>query len=73
VATFSQEFVYWVWRFAPARSWHPLRLLLRGLIFAVQRAAFWLNRFDASEQFSAEYLAVVRRPGDGAARSARTA
>jgi SAM-dependent methyltransferase len=62
VATFSQELVYWVWRFAPGNRLHPLRWLLLGFVFAIQRTAFWLNRFDTSEKFTAEYLAVVRKP-----------
>lgn len=70
VATFGQELSYWVWRYAPAARWHPLRWLLRGLVSAVQHAAFWLNRFDASTEFTAEYLAVVRNPEHATLRTA---
>lgn len=63
IATFTQEAMYYVWRFAPSSRWHPLRWLLHGFVFVAQRLAWWLNRFDRSEEFTAEYLVVVRKPG----------
>ena len=56
--TFGQELVYYL---------NPLRrgltkYLAAGMQWIIQMLAYFLNRWDRSYQFTAGYLAVIRRP-----------
>lgn len=73
LATFAQELCYWVWRRAPKRAWHPGYWLARVLVAVAQHAAYRLDRFDRSPEFTAEYLVVARTAEEIQAWSRRAA
>lgn len=60
--TFLQEFVYYLCKFRRGGPLNPLWWLIPPLITLLQIAALILNRFDGAEEFTMEYLAVVRKP-----------
>lgn len=61
-ATYGQALAYFLAGRRSGIRIPPLRWVLSGLIHLVQALALLLNRFDASERFTAEYLAVARKP-----------
>ena len=61
-ATFAQELAYFAWSFAPRSTANPLRWIIHGFVWIVQRLGLALDGLDRSEKFPAEYLAVVRKP-----------
>jgi SAM-dependent methyltransferase len=61
VATFAQALVYWLHEHRGSRR-NPLHWLVPPLAHAIQALALLAHRLDRSEKFTAEYLAVVRKP-----------
>lgn len=62
LAMLAQESVYFLWRFRHEGGVNPLRWLIPPLGMVIQRAAYLLNKIDKSEDFTMEYIAVVRKP-----------
>lgn len=67
--TFGQALAYWLAGLTRTPWYNPLRWLAWPAIPLVQAGAWLLGRLERGEAFTAEYLAVVRRPagpaGDG--------
>ncbi len=64
--TFGQALAYWLAGLTRTPWYNPLRWLAWPAIPVVQAGAWLLGRLERGEAFTAEYLAVVRRPaGDG--------
>jgi SAM-dependent methyltransferase len=61
--TFGQEMAYYLQRFRGRRWIHPTYWFAMLMIPLVQCVAFVFDKFDTSEGFTAEYMAVVRKPG----------
>ncbi len=62
VVTFSQELVYYLYQFRRGGAINPLWWIVPVLGTAIQATALVANKFDRSQMFTAEYLAVVQRP-----------
>lgn len=61
-ATFAQELVYFLEQFRIGGPINPLWWLIPPLGIIIQGLAYLLNKFDKSESFTAEYIAVARKP-----------
>ena len=61
VVTFSQELVYFLYRFRRRRSLNPLRWFIRPLCAIIQMKAYLLSRIDRSKEFTWMYLVVARK------------
>jgi ubiquinone/menaquinone biosynthesis C-methylase UbiE len=69
IATFSQELVYYLYRFRI--HWiNPLWWIIPVVGAVVQALAFLLNKIDRSYAYTIEYLIVARKPVDTSANRA---
>lgn len=59
--TFGQEFAYFLNQFRGKQRVNPLYWLLPPLIVLVQAIAYILGRFEKQEDFTIEYIIVVRK------------
>ena len=64
IATFSQELVYYLYRFRI--HWiNPLWWIIPIAGTGIQALAYLLNKVDKSYAYTIEYLIVARKPADG--------
>jgi SAM-dependent methyltransferase len=63
----GQELVYFLYQLRNRRALRPLRWAVPPVAHVIQASALLANRFERTEAFTADYLAVVRKPrqGDG--------
>jgi ubiquinone/menaquinone biosynthesis C-methylase UbiE len=61
VVTFSQELVYFLYKFR-LRRWNPLWWLIPPVATVIQAIAYVLNKIDPTTDFTAEYIAVAIKP-----------
>uniref|UniRef100_A0A7C3VT81 Class I SAM-dependent methyltransferase n=1 Tax=Planktothricoides sp. SpSt-374 TaxID=2282167 RepID=A0A7C3VT81_9CYAN len=59
--TFAQEFVYFLYRFRKGGIINPLWWVIPILGMIIQSVAYILNKIDSSEDFTIEYIAVVKK------------
>ena len=62
VAAYGQARAAYLFGLRGRTGVRPVRWVLSGLVQLVQAVALLLHRFDDSERFNAEYVAVVRKP-----------
>lgn len=65
-ATYAQALAYYLFGLRQRFAVPPLTWILSWLIHAVQALGLLMNRLDPSERFTAEYVAVVRKPATAA-------
>lgn len=63
VFTFGQELVYFLYRLRFGGWINPLWWLVPPIGHVIQAVAFLINKIDPTRDFTAEYIAVARRPG----------
>jgi len=59
--TFGQQMAYYLTQFRNESRIHPLHWLLPPIIVLIEAIAFLLGKIDRSENFTIEYLIVVKR------------
>jgi SAM-dependent methyltransferase len=69
ILTFAQELVYFLYELRRGGIVNPLWWLIPPAAQVIQGIAYVFNKFDRSENFSAEYAAVVRKPIRGTIRT----
>ena len=60
--TFAQELVYFLYRFRRGGILNPLWWLVPPIGHFIQAVAYILNKVEHAEGFTAEYIAVVKKP-----------
>jgi len=62
VVMFSQELVYFLQLFRRGGKLNPLWWIIPPISLIIQAIAYVLNKIDPTEQFTAEYICVVKKP-----------
>lgn len=62
VVTFSQELVYFLQSFRKGGKLNPLWWIIPPVGHLIQACAYLLNKIDPTENFTIEYIIVVRKP-----------
>ena len=62
IVTFSQELVYFLYRFRKGGMINPLWWLVPPVGMLIQVVAYLLHKLDKSKAFTAEYTAVAKKP-----------
>jgi len=65
VVTFSQELMYFLYKFRRGGWINPLWWLIPPVGHVIQAVAYILNRIDPTKDFTAEYLVIARKPEEG--------
>lgn len=60
--TFGQELVYFLYRFRRGGILNPLWWIVPPIGILIQGLAYIFNKIDYSENFTIEYIAVVKKP-----------
>ena len=62
IANYCQELVYFIYRYRRGGKYSPLWWIIPFFGHLIQGFAYFMNKIDHSEDFTSEYIVVVRKP-----------